>query len=197
LVGAFGTLSQLILYLIIAALKIIDLLSCNVIVPLYTGTVYDGMCTYAPGAVYWTFACAVVMAVSGMGMITMRASYKPTVYEQEPARDENGAMSDDDVFIKEIAPITTAAETLPNESNGKAAAQDPDSVDHYAIVNNNKDNDSDTDSDHHLHDYYADERGVLHERQYSAAQPQWADFGVRQQQHPSREYTYADDTVGI
>ena len=33
----------------------LKLISCKTIVPLYVETVYFGMCTYSPDAVYWVF----------------------------------------------------------------------------------------------------------------------------------------------
>jgi len=60
--------------------RALDLLSCRRIVPLYTETVYEGMCTYSPQAVFWVFSSCVVMGFFGMLMLTFRSSYKRTYY---------------------------------------------------------------------------------------------------------------------
>ncbi|GKY99355.1 hypothetical protein MPSEU_000890500 [Mayamaea pseudoterrestris] len=46
---------DLVGYLLEAAVRVLELVSCTTIVPLYVNTVYDGMCTYSPIAVYWVF----------------------------------------------------------------------------------------------------------------------------------------------
>ena len=38
-----------------ASIRILQLISCKTIVPLYVNTVYYGMCTFSPEAVYWVF----------------------------------------------------------------------------------------------------------------------------------------------
>jgi len=63
-----------------AAIRALDLVDCRRIVPLYTGFVYDGMCKYSASAVFWVFACAIVMGFFGMVMITLRSSYKMTTF---------------------------------------------------------------------------------------------------------------------
>lgn len=100
--------------------KTLDLVSCKRIVPLYTTTIYDGVCTYQPSAVFWVFACTLVMGVMGMIMITLRSSYKQTIYEDlEEDYDEDMILKqgengnevftyepevDDDVVIHEVEP---------------------------------------------------------------------------------------------
>jgi hypothetical protein len=64
--------------------RIMDLLSCERIVPLYTTSVYQGTCEYSSKAVYWMYCSALVMAVMGMLMITLRASYKLSKYDHDP-----------------------------------------------------------------------------------------------------------------
>jgi hypothetical protein len=52
------TLSQfdeLVGFMLEAATGVLELVSCRTIVPVYVNTVYDGMCTYSPKAVYWVF----------------------------------------------------------------------------------------------------------------------------------------------
>lgn len=64
--------------------RIMDLLSCERIVPLYTTSVYEGTCEYSSKAVFWIYCSALVMAVMGMLMITLRASYKLSKYDYDP-----------------------------------------------------------------------------------------------------------------
>jgi hypothetical protein len=56
----------------------LEFVSCNAIVPLYTSTVYDGMCSFLPDAVFWVFSCSLIMAIFGMIMITTRSALKRT-----------------------------------------------------------------------------------------------------------------------
>jgi hypothetical protein len=71
-------INQLIEFLFNAVIRAIDLLACKTIVPLYTTTVYDGVCTYVPRAVAWVISCTVIMTVAGMIMITTRAAFEQT-----------------------------------------------------------------------------------------------------------------------
>jgi hypothetical protein len=41
--------------LLTASVQVLELISCRTLVPLYVNTVYYGMCTYSPDAVYWVF----------------------------------------------------------------------------------------------------------------------------------------------
>lgn len=75
-----NNLETLVLLLLQSIGSALDLLACQRIVPLYTETVYIGMCTYTPSAVFWVFASCLVMGVMGMIMLTTRASYKRTYY---------------------------------------------------------------------------------------------------------------------
>lgn len=73
-------LDALMVLLLESVRKTLDLLACDRIVPLYTETVYSGMCTYSPEAVFWVFSSCLVMGVMGMIMLTTRAAYKRTFY---------------------------------------------------------------------------------------------------------------------
>ena len=46
---------DLVGFMLEASTRVLELVSCRTIVPLYVNTVYDGMCTYSPAAVYWVF----------------------------------------------------------------------------------------------------------------------------------------------
>ena len=45
--------------LLAAAIRALQLVSCKTIVSLYVDTVYYGMCTYSPEAVYWVFVVSI------------------------------------------------------------------------------------------------------------------------------------------
>jgi hypothetical protein len=53
----------------------LTLLSCERIVPLYTDAVYDGTCNHSVTGLTWIFACLLIIATTGMMMITFRSAY--------------------------------------------------------------------------------------------------------------------------
>jgi len=63
-----------------AVYRILGLVSCQRIVPIYHGLVYDTTCRYTVSAVMWVFASALIMATFGVVMLLLRAGYKPTKY---------------------------------------------------------------------------------------------------------------------
>jgi hypothetical protein len=71
--------------------RTLDLASCERIVPIYTNTFYTGSCDYSLKAMMWIFACALIIGTSGMLMVTFRAAYKLTVFE-----DSNALQGSDD-----------------------------------------------------------------------------------------------------
>jgi hypothetical protein len=68
-----------------AGQRILELASCDRIVPLYTNTFYNGTCEYSLRAIYWIFSCALIIGISGMLMITFRAAYKLDLLEDPNA----------------------------------------------------------------------------------------------------------------
>jgi hypothetical protein len=60
--------------------QVLDTLSCEAVVPLYTKAVHEGSCDLSVSALTWIFVSALVMGVTGMIMITLRASYRTTEY---------------------------------------------------------------------------------------------------------------------
>mmetsp|Transcript_1295 Transcript_1295/g.1734 ORF Transcript_1295/g.1734 Transcript_1295/m.1734 type:complete len:587 (-) Transcript_1295:163-1923(-) len=63
--------------------RLLDLVACGRIIPLYTSTVYDAGCSYSPKAVIWVFSCCLILAFFGMVMITLRSSMKMTLIDQD------------------------------------------------------------------------------------------------------------------
>lgn len=118
-------LNELVRLLVTAATRVLDLVACvsclrvkviqcgayrtslmalqERIVPLYVATVYDGMCTYSPQAIFWVFASTLVMGVMGMIMITLRSSYKETRYK-EVVYDPYQPPNENDMIIDEVEP---------------------------------------------------------------------------------------------
>lgn len=67
-------LVDLVTFMLEAAVRVLELVSCRVLVPLYINTVYEGMCTYSPAAVYWVFQvrnCVDILIVSRCGDLTI------------------------------------------------------------------------------------------------------------------------------
>lgn len=82
-VEALLTEMQTILDVLLEAItRIIDLLSCERIVPIYHRAVYDGACQYSVSAVFWVFCGTLIMGFFGLIMIMFRSSYKPTSYKE-------------------------------------------------------------------------------------------------------------------
>jgi hypothetical protein len=101
MVDNMDTLVQL---LVDAVTRTIDLIRCDRIVPLYTETIYHGVCTYSPAAVFWVFFSSLFMGLAGMLMITFRSSYKMTDYEYEAQDGGDGVLlhdRDDDGYEDE------------------------------------------------------------------------------------------------
>ena len=72
-----------------ALLRSLDLLSCQRLVPIYTGTVYEAGCQYSIKGLVWMLASSVIVAFSGMMMCTYGAAFKPIRYEDvEPEEEE-------------------------------------------------------------------------------------------------------------
>lgn len=98
LVRSMDTLITLLSDSVVRTLALVD---CQRIGPLYTNTVYDGMCTYAPSAVAWVFASTLVMGIMGMLMLTFRSSYKRTVYvgPEDDRLEAYSQWSVDDLYV--------------------------------------------------------------------------------------------------
>lgn len=78
--------------------QMLDLLSCERVVRIYTSLLYDGACQYSVNGVMWVFASSLVMAIFGLVMILFRSAYKPTRYamvrQEEPLEEQ--AQEDED-----------------------------------------------------------------------------------------------------
>ena len=116
----------LVLLLLDAVGRTLDLLSCHRIVPLYTETFYNGVCYYAPEAVRWVYASALVMGIFGMLMITFRSAYRRTVYVYDP-----------NVTPKSIVPITPSPPQSTRQShlqNGQTSFNSQDANDDDVVI---------------------------------------------------------------
>ena len=60
--------------------RTLDLASCDTILPIYASVFYEGTCKYSISAVMWVFSGFLIASVFGLIMITLRSSYKQTVY---------------------------------------------------------------------------------------------------------------------
>jgi hypothetical protein len=89
--------------------RTLDLASCERIVPIYTTTFYTGSCDYSLKAMMWIFACALIIGSSGMLMVTFRAAYKLTVFE-----DSNALLGSDDGVDTDM---NTTAQMVRNASD--------------------------------------------------------------------------------
>jgi hypothetical protein len=67
-----------------ASARVVNLLRCDRIVPVYTDIVYDATCKYAVSGFAWIFSALLIVSVCGMIMIMFRSSYQNTVFEGPP-----------------------------------------------------------------------------------------------------------------
>lgn len=100
--GQIDNMQMILTILTDSLTRLLDLVSCQRIVPIYTDTstcsgyecmftllqyqrvspllsyflVYDASCEYSTKALFWIFCCAVILGTFGLIMITLRASYK-------------------------------------------------------------------------------------------------------------------------
>ena len=58
----------------------LSLVNCEDINRMYVNAVHDAGCTKSPNALAWVYGSLLVISVCGMIMITLRASYLPSVY---------------------------------------------------------------------------------------------------------------------
>ncbi|KAL7579429.1 hypothetical protein ACA910_014093 [Epithemia clementina (nom. ined.)] len=79
LVPILKSMSDLINILRNSLIALLDLARCGRLIPLYTDTMYNAGCLYAPRAVFWVFYSCLILAFFGMLMITLRSSMKLSV----------------------------------------------------------------------------------------------------------------------
>jgi len=89
------------------AASVLDLLSCDRIVPIYTRTVYDGTCTYSISGLTWTFASFFIIAFMGMLMLTFRAAFYEVIDEN---RDVQGNLVQNNQASNRVKGNTTSLE---------------------------------------------------------------------------------------
>lgn len=63
-----------------SVLRLIDLMGCDNVVPIYQSLFYDATCEYSVTAVMWVFSASLVMTTFGLLIITFRSAYSPTEY---------------------------------------------------------------------------------------------------------------------
>ncbi|KAI2493300.1 hypothetical protein MHU86_21259 [Fragilaria crotonensis] len=52
-------------------------LSCDTVVPTFTSAAYDAACDVSVNAVYYSYVSFIMMAFTGMIMISLRTAYRP------------------------------------------------------------------------------------------------------------------------
>lgn len=71
----------------------LGILSCERIVPIYTDVVYEGTCDTSVTGLAWIFSSLLIIATTGMIMITLRASYKNSVIVEKDDTDEDSEVN--------------------------------------------------------------------------------------------------------
>jgi len=95
LVSTMDTMKEVLIMLLHNIQDLKDLFSCENVVNLYQISVWDGLCQYSVRGWIWIYWCTLVMAFSGMIMITCRAAYKLTIDPYESSYDESSCNDDE------------------------------------------------------------------------------------------------------
>jgi len=88
LVSTMDTMKEVLNMLLHNIRDLKDLFSCENVVNLYQMSVWDGLCQYSVRGWIWIYWCTLIMAFSGMIMITCRAAYKLTIDPYESSNDD-------------------------------------------------------------------------------------------------------------
>jgi hypothetical protein len=94
---------DLIVILIDAARKVLNIIDCENIVPIYTDLVYRASCQYSARAMAWVLSSCIIMGTFGMIMITLRSSYKLNQYTIKQQDELVAALSNDEFHEKGVA----------------------------------------------------------------------------------------------
>lgn len=78
----------------------IELMGCQQVVPLYTTTVYEGLCNSSITAASWLFACFFVIAFFSTVMVMLRGAYYP-IYFVSGKSLQYGTSDDDGELVEE------------------------------------------------------------------------------------------------
>jgi len=73
-------MTEVLLVILDALQRTLDLLACDTIVPIYTNVFYEGTCSYSISAIMWIFSGFLITSFFGLLMITLRSAFKKTVY---------------------------------------------------------------------------------------------------------------------
>jgi hypothetical protein len=87
--------------------RTLQLLSCPSIVPLYTSSVYDGLCQSSLVGAKYVFSCLLLMAFFGMISIMFRGSFYPIDFyffndDDGEEKDSMYSTSQDDEYEEEV-----------------------------------------------------------------------------------------------
>jgi uncharacterized membrane protein len=88
MIGVLDALKQ-------SANSVLNLLSCQQVVPIYTEVSYDALCTYSISGFAWIFSCLLILSVTGHIVIMFRSAYQNTVLDTKHAMldDSSGVAS--------------------------------------------------------------------------------------------------------
>jgi hypothetical protein len=76
-----------------SANTVLNLLSCQQVVPIYTEISYDAVCTYSISGFTWIFSCLLILSATGHIVIMFRSSYQNTVFDLKHAMlDESSGL---------------------------------------------------------------------------------------------------------
>jgi hypothetical protein len=99
--------------------RTLDLIRCDRIVPIYTETIYQGVCTYSPSAVFWVFSSCLIMGVAGMLMVTFRSSLKMTLFGYDVEDDNaDGLVLQDEGDMDNYEPPRSGSGIAASDPNG-------------------------------------------------------------------------------
>ena len=78
------------------AVGFLDVVTCDVVVPIYTSTIYDASCENSTRAIFWLYMTAFFLAFFGFVVLTLRASYRVSREAPEGAKKSSDSSDEPD-----------------------------------------------------------------------------------------------------
>lgn len=93
--------------------KALEILECKRIAPVYTRASYKGVCDYSMKGLTWIFATSLIIAFSGMVMVTLRA----VLWNAKGEGGRNGAPEVEHLGVEASPSPDTKKETPHNDAD--------------------------------------------------------------------------------
>jgi hypothetical protein len=77
---AIMVVKEILLLVLRSVTDLVEIISCDSIVPIYQTAVYDATCSYSMKALIWAFAAGLIASMFGFLMVLLRASFSETCF---------------------------------------------------------------------------------------------------------------------